>query len=301
MNKLHKIINRLGLGKKLTEIRKWLDKKNSDQFECGIGDILLRRGVVLNNQLLLTSRLLDVEAFIEQNDVSFPFQNAISYKIYGKRYDKKQSDDAFKELIESYKKDGYHKDSIITCDSDMELVDGNHRMGLHIYEKIERVNVRRVARKMPYPYGSDEFYQKGFDGCVLPSTLIEKIYERYESVQQWLIESGNTFCAIIGTSNKRGLYPLKDFCSLIQPLKIFTGPFKLDLNGINMNCSGVVLFSLYEPNYVYQDGHLMSKRVAEVECIMRNRYDSNSIIVVSYNCLEGKTLYDKVKHTISLL
>ncbi len=278
--------------KKLIAVKKWLDIKNSDQFLCGIGDILLQREVVLNNQLLLTSRLLDIESYLKGESMSFPFQSTISKKIYGDNFNDKEAGDSFKELIESYMKDGYHPDSVIICDSDMELVDGNHRMGLHIYNQIESINVRRVKRKMPYPYSSDEFLMAGKDHVVLSSSFIDTLFERYNKVQEWLISSGNTFCALVSSINKIDMDPITDLCHLVKPLKIYSN---VKIESEKWKEGGVILFSLPHPQYGIKNGNLMSMRVLEVERIMRERYGDGFYLEISYNCLEGKKIFERVK------
>lgn len=90
-------------------------------------------------------------------------QNTVSCKTYGVAHKEECGNRSFAALIESYKKNGYNPSSIVTVDSDMTLMDCNHRMGLNLYEKIEKVNVRRVHRRPPYQYGVDSFYALGLE------------------------------------------------------------------------------------------------------------------------------------------
>lgn len=139
----------------------WRDEATCDRFECSVGDILLKRDVPNNNQLLLTTRLMDVEAYLSGKNKNFPYQNTISRKAYGEKHREEEGNKSFAAFIESYLKDGYHSDSYITCDNDMHLMDGNHRMGLHIYERIETINVRRIHRLIPFAYSADAYYSEG--------------------------------------------------------------------------------------------------------------------------------------------
>lgn len=292
--KIKNIVKNLGITRFYFVIRKWYDEKTCSRFECGIGDILLCRGIPLHNQFLLTSRLLDVESYINGDDKYFPFQNAISYKAYGKAHREAYGNKTFQALIESYKKDGYHSDSFVTCDRDMELMDGNHRMGLQIYNRLERVNVRRIKRKINFPFGTDDYYTTGLYGDKLISPFLEKIWKKYEEVQSWLIESGNTFCAVVGETDLPNMNPLEDLSHLVKPLKIIKKGFYCDIDGINARWAGFIQFSLNQPNYDVEKGELLAKRAVEIERIMQSRYGDAFPIRISHNCLEGKRLFDLV-------
>ena len=293
--KLKQHISTLGFGKLYHRLLFFYNEKTCSRFECSIGDILLKRGEVLNNQLLLTSRVLDIEMFLSGKDQSFPYQNAISYKEYGKNHREEGGNRAFRALIESYQKDGYHNDSYITCDKDMELMDGNHRMGLHVYEKIEFVNVRRISRKIPFPRGAEGFYKKGAFGDLLNSDFMERIFERYETIQKWLVDSGNTFCAVAGEINCKGQNPLDDISRLVLPLKKTYKPFEGVVNGINARWSGYLLFSLNIPSYNVKNGRLYSEMAIQIEDLMKERYGGNIPIILSHNCSEGKKMFEAIK------
>lgn len=194
---------------------KWRDEVCSDRFECSVGDILLLRDVPLQNQILLTSRLMDVEAYLRGNDRSFPYQNTISRKAYGDKHREEDGNRSFRALIESYLKDGYHSDSYITCDRDMRLMDGNHRMGLHVYEKIEKINVRRVHRYIPFSYSSDWYFQVG-----IPTDFMESVFHRFSEIQTWLLETGNTFCMLVKGNNGNERLIQKDMTRLCKVLQV---------------------------------------------------------------------------------
>lgn len=199
-----------------TLLLKLYDSLTADTFECSIGDIILKRGdVIKENQLLLTSRLCDVEAYCVHNNESFPYQNTISRKAYGKNHNEEGGNRSFMALIESYKSKGYNPSSLITVDSDMTLMDGNHRMGLHLYEKIEKVNVRRVHRRPPFQYGVDSYYSMG-----LGTLFLEELHDKYQQIQQWLVNSGNTFCLVLQGCKSDGYDISKDICRLCNILSI---------------------------------------------------------------------------------
>lgn len=245
------------------------------RFECSVGDILLQRDIIQTNQFLLTSRLLDVEAYLSGADKSFPFQNAISYKTYGNNHNEELGNSRFKALIESYVREGYHFDSFVTCDRNMNLLDGNHRMGLHIYEGLDTISVRRIKRKIPFQYGIDNYYQLG-----LPSSFIEQILDRYSQIQQWLIEEGMTFCAYIYGEGIDML--LKDLNRLCKVLKVLV---------CNDNQGLLVQFSMPDPQYTIKEGGLVSERVLEIERIINGRIKGAVTFQISKNCFEGQRIY----------
>ena len=259
---------------------RWRDNVTCDRFECSIGDILLQRNVPSQNQLLLTSRLLDVEVYLSGDNKLFPYQNAISRKAYGEKHRENDGNNSFKKLIESYQKDGYHSDSYITCDKDMNLMDGNHRMGLHIYEKIDKVNVRRVQRVIPFEYGGDWFYQAG-----LPTDFMETLYHKFNEIQEWLIETGNTFCVWFNNNKSEEVELVADLGHLCNVLRII----ELGKNGC------LAQFSMPNPQYQVKNNQLISKRAIQIEKILKKRLSNNGEIIVSKNCLEGKVLYQKTK------
>lgn len=74
----------------------------SKETFCSIGDVILKRGTANSHQFLLTTRLLDIEYYKNNNDKSFPFQTTISKKAYGESYNVAAHNKAFIELISSY-------------------------------------------------------------------------------------------------------------------------------------------------------------------------------------------------------
>lgn len=274
---LKNIAIKLGISRWFSSVRRWKDNLICDRFECSVGDILLLRDVPSHNQLLLTSRLLDVEDYLSRRDEKFPWQNTISYAAYGERHREADGNRSFKKLIASYLKDGYHLESYVTCDEEMNLMDGNHRMGLHIYEKIDNVNVRRVHRRIPFEYGGDWYYRVG-----LSAVFMDRIYMKYNEVQKWLIESGNTFCVYLEgemTERVELIQALRHLCVI---LKETDGP-----DGT------IVQFRMLNPMYCVDDGKLYSKRAKQIEQILNARIKGNVTLTVSMNCLDGKNLIKK--------
>lgn len=212
--KLKKAGKALGIYQLYGKVLDGWNEKTCQRFECSIGDILLQRDVPNSHQLLLTSRLLDVEEYISKGNETFPYQNAISYKTYGKKHREADGNRSFKALIESYKRDGYHSDSYITCDREMTLLDGNHRMGLQIYEQLEKVSVRMLRRKVAFGYSADWYYRVG-----LPTDFMERIFSRFAKIQEWLTEQGMTFCVMADAKGEQQAAIISDMSHLAKVLQ----------------------------------------------------------------------------------
>lgn len=100
-----------------------------------------QRCAVEHNQFLATSRLLDVEKF-HLGDHSFTYQNVISSAAYENNHISEIGNKHFTDFINSYEECGYDGKSSLTVDNNLRLIDGNHRIGLHLYMGIDEIQVR---------------------------------------------------------------------------------------------------------------------------------------------------------------
>lgn len=282
------LVQRIGIYKLYSWLVQKLDDIRSNKFDCCLGDILLLRDVPNDHQLLLTSRLLDVEEYLEKGNDTFPFQNAISYKAFGKSHREDAGNKAFKALIESYIMNGYQTDSYITLDSDMILLDGNHRMGLQIYERIKRVSASMLKRKVSFEYGGDWYYRVG-----LSTSFMEKLYNKYAAIQKWLIDSGMTFCAISDVKGEEQISLINDIKHLATVLKVQTFYNRIEYRKHVLLGGVQIQFSCMQPEYVYDKGLLISKRAKRINDILASRF-FNNIVIVSINCMEGMEMFNTI-------
>ena len=157
-------------------------------------------------------------------------------------------------------------------------MDGNHRMGLQIFEKIELVSARIVKRIWPNSNSIDGYYTSQF-----ATDFMERIFDRYQQIQRWLIDSGMTFCAYINADSRKGVDLKQDLTRLCNVLSVKQAKER-----------GVVLcFSMKDPQYTVKNNQLFSQRAYAIEQIMKRRSESSDIIIVSKNCLEGRILYQQ--------
>lgn len=276
--RLKRLLKALRVQKIYSAVLKLYDRLFSVKFECSIGDIILKRSVPQNNQLLLTSRLLDVEEFLDRGNEKFPYQNAISYKKYGIDHKEQRGNFHFKELIDSYMKKGYQSESYITCDKNLSLMDGNHRMGLHLYLKIENVYVRMVSRSVKFQYGGDWYYQVG-----IPTDMMEKIYSKYDEIQDWLVESGNTFSILLESNCTIDNNIIADIKRIVNVLNVLDKT----KNGV---FSKLIQFSMNDPRYFVSNHQLRSLRAFEIESVIKSRMKDIGRVKISKNCLEGRNM-----------
>ena len=66
------------------------------------------------------------------------------------------------------------------------------------------------------------------------------------------------------------------------------------MGGYSLPSHGLLIrFTLHDPQYYVEDGKAISKRAEEIKSVIQTRTDST--IIMSRNCLEGKELFEIVK------
>ena len=268
---------------------KTYDQLTAARCEVSVGDIILQRAEMDFCQFLLTSRKMDVEAYCNGIDKTFPNMCTISGFKYGPNYNPEKGRFLFAKLIESYQANGYDPTSFLTVDKECRLIDGNHRMGVNLFMGIEKLNVRFLKRSSGFSRNLDDYYKIG-----VRSELIEKVTREFLHIQKWLVESGNTFCCLL-----KGEYE-NESVSLISDLGFMSHVFNDIIRCKSDNKEGGVLiqFSLDFPSYFVKNGKLISKRALEIEKMLEQRKKQFGLdveIKVSKNCLEGKELWNFVK------
>lgn len=260
------------------------DMLTCKKVKASVGDIILQRNEIEHCQFLLSSRFLDIVNYCNHKDETFIRQNIISKLCYGKYHREQGANKAFKKLIDSYKEHGYQSNSFLSVDTDFRLLDGNHRMGANLYFKINCINVKVLKRKSQNPSNTDWYFKKK-----LEPQLYREINNGYQLIQQWLIESGNTFVAVFwGTKVGEILSDFKAMVTVLAEKSIYSKEKKKP--GI------LVQFSLISPQYYVQDHNLRSKRIDEIRRIIiirKELYDTQIDWIISDNCLIGFQLYNQ--------
>lgn len=112
------------------------------------------------NRYDMIVRLLAVENWHGQNNFGFD--------LYWKMQQSRKAGDyqnavaRFKELIESYEKNGYNPQSEIVLDSNLHFIDGSHRMALALYYKHWNISCAVMPFERNVNYGMKTFVEYGF-------------------------------------------------------------------------------------------------------------------------------------------
>ena len=167
------------------------DSRTAQSCSASIGDIMNLRRNVEHNQFLATTRYLDIKDYVEYNKQTFVWQNTVSRAAYGNKHREEDGNMAFSKLITSYQSKGYDPNSLFIVDKDMRLLDGNHRMGMNLYTDQHKINVRVLKRKSKNPGNLDWYLQKK-----ISADFLKKVYNAYLQIQEWLIETGDTFVVL---------------------------------------------------------------------------------------------------------
>ena len=125
-------------------------------------------------QLVVVSRLLDIENYCSGECLDFYYMNEISKNSSG--FDRNIANQNFINLIDSFKKNGYNPSSRLVVDKDQNLWNGTHRLAMCIYLGINHVNVlerkRKCDFKMPVDWLRNQLSTEDFN-CIL---------EKYNSI-----------------------------------------------------------------------------------------------------------------------
>lgn len=272
------------LKKLIIKCLNYFDSVTQQKVTVSVGDIVNLRTEIENNQFLLTTRLLDIEDYCERSIQTFNWQNTISRKAYGEKHREQDGNNAFSKLIKSYQEKGYDSSSYFVVDSELRLLDGNHRMGMNLYMGIYKINVRVLKRKSRNPKAVDWYLKVGLD-----TEFIKSVADKFKMLQQKMMDTGNVFCAVVPTENLA-----KDISFLARDTRIdqYTDlPDNKIWGGGSIPSRGVLIrFTLYDPQYYVKDGKVISKRAEEIGKVIRLRTDDT--VIITKNCLEGRQLFE---------
>ena len=266
-----------------------------------VGDLLMSRSSASFVQFILSSRILDIQSYIEKGDKNFSVQEILAKYKYGDRYGKDYHHNImsnhFLSLIDSFKNNGYDERSIIEVDKEGTLTDGTHRVAMAAYCQHWNLNAKIVRRKSKYPHNLDYYYNLG-----LKTDFLEKIYKQTKDIQEFLLKNGVTLGCLIydieETAKNNLLADLNYLCDIKRV-------FKLDLpkgravsfiSTTDVPIVGhFILFTLKHPEYEYRNSELVSSRSRDIELLLTKRYTSKAKIIFSNNCVRGKEMYDELQ------
>ena len=124
------------------------------------------------NRYDMIVRLLAIENYYGKNNFGFTLYK--KQQETRKREDWRNAETRFRELIESYDKNGYDNNSEITLNKDLYLWDGSHRIALAMYHRNYQISCQVIPDTVRSSYGINWYVENSF-------TLneIQQIQERY--------------------------------------------------------------------------------------------------------------------------
>ncbi|MGJ9385331.1 UDP-N-acetylglucosamine 2-epimerase [Salipaludibacillus sp. CF4.18] len=142
-----------------------------EKHQKGRDNAMMKTKELLNKQMTsnhfnrvdIVIRYLAIEEYFGKNRVGF--------KLYRKMQKTRRNyspkklalrENGYKRLIKSIEKKGFQSDSPVRVDSNMQLLDGSHRMACALFFNIEEVPVKRLKRTLNVDYSIDWFKDQGF-------------------------------------------------------------------------------------------------------------------------------------------
>lgn len=136
--------------------------ENADHNEYDVEEIFLHQNKKNGySRWDIVVRYLAVENYYEKNDFGFDLYRKMQEKRIKPEY-VEASVDKFKELIKSYEEKGYDKNSEIVLDSNLNLVDGSHRMALALYHGQKNISCKVYNEPFSIDYGMEWFLEHDF-------------------------------------------------------------------------------------------------------------------------------------------
>lgn len=271
------------LGKIYNTIIILYDRLTAKRCEVSIGDIMLKRAHIDSCQFTAATRLLDVKHYIKTGLNDFPYQNIVSKKMWGEKHEEKRGNSSFEKLIKSYEKNGYNL-SLLEVSRTFVLLNGTHRVACNIYFRYDLIRVNRLCRSISI----NDTPIRQLELNLEPSFVMEVLTE-YNNIQDYLIDSGNTFVALL-TNEIYGNIEAEIY-SLVNVLRVVN----FISHNANIGFNGkLIQFSLPVPNYSISKNHeIISYYAYDLSKSYSKRFKEN--VIISKSCWEGKKLFDSVE------
>lgn len=276
-----------------TTIRKWAgkmyaalvqlyDRLTAKKCEISIGDILLKRANIDSCQFTTATRLLDVKHYYETGLSDFPYQNHVSQVMWGKSHDEERGNYSFVQLIKSYEKNGYNQ-SLLEVSNRFVLLNGTHRVACNVFFKYDYIRVKRLSRSIAI--NNTPFKQLELD---LKPAFVKEILSEFDSIQDYLINSGNTFVILVTDSVYSIIeIEIRYLVNVLRVVSFMPREKSIVFDG------KLIQFSLSDPEYsISKNGEVVSLYAATLSNFYSKRFKDS--VIISKSCFEGKHLFDCV-------
>lgn len=225
-------------------------------------------------QFTTIARIMDIEAYMKGDD-SFKYQAALERMIKGKKfYDYEKDKRRFQRLINSIDKHGY--DSSVKCDIDLDgyITDGTHRIAMAWYIGMFIMPCRVIRRRVKRPI--DWFYMHSSD-----SDIFIEAANRARVFHSDMVSKGYSFCCEVDNHFDEAKHYLSSLVTVIN-------------SRITTDKKSVILFTIDNPNYQYQNGRLISLTARRISAIMAEYgFKNDCNVKVSLNVEEGHNMWMK--------
>lgn len=154
---LRKIIRKI-----LSLIEACFNELTAKHIEISVHEMFMQQNTPLGyNRLDTVVRFLAIENYYGINDYGFSYYKKMQGARIAENY-VEESVQKFKTLIASWHNSGYKRNSEITCDSELMLIDGSHRMALAMYHNIPEISCKVYSQSSKITYGVDWFIENNF-------------------------------------------------------------------------------------------------------------------------------------------
>jgi hypothetical protein len=268
-------------------ILKLYDRFTSKNVTVSIMDLMVEKGELDHHQFLVAARLLDIEEYFsngrcDDNSI-FRWQNKTSQFAYGNKYNKTLGNEKFKNLIESYKTNGYDERSAIIVNKNYRILDGTHRLALNIYYKMDTINVCVISRSAKTINSTNWYYKIG-----MKTVDIKRILARYKEIKNGY--KVHDFVAILQTEAASYYDSITDDMKILCKVERYE-----DVINDDNYIQRIIYLNFDNPLYISQRNgqNPFSQKANEIQEIINTRYknitQSNHLFCkVSKNIAEAK-------------
>ena len=158
--KLQKTIN---IHLKEKQLDNLIKREKGKKKEVSIADILLCDTGIGNvlKRCDFACRYLAIKDYNDGNERGFELYEKMQNARIGDGYSK-EAVAKFKELIQSYKRNGYDKNSFIILDKNLTIIDGSHRIAMALYYNYSNITALILNKEVNVNYSFDWFMKNNF-------------------------------------------------------------------------------------------------------------------------------------------
>lgn len=262
--------------------------------------LYLRQGEMTFSQLIIGTRIMDIERWQKDHRPIFHYTNALTM-IKNKTFDTLEADKRFASLLESVERNGYDPESRIAINKFFTVNDGTHRAALAFCFGMETI----PANFYNYPphwhieqlreaERDEEFHQD-----------FEQISRRYNEIQEELKSKGYACsCLVLNVTNncqEKLMLELTRSANVYKIYRIDTSKYnqlpsdkRKELTGIEATIENGYYISLLPilNDYQYKDERLIFKSISKLEDKLRKQHPH---VIIADNYVDGVSCFKRLQ------